>query len=389
MTCVYHSPVVTVGLRVLLVGAGAYPSAKDPNGKVELTDLTSVAPSVLALAKKLLTDWRETLTQPLLRVEVLLSDPGKPAVWPGYGAAGEVAAGSPLEPPSRANIETALAATLAGATRDDGLLILFCGHGVAKDDRYFVPGDFGGQLNPWNTLINLDELALALRQEPPRTQWLLWDCCANIPEEILNALGTIGSSPIGRDAGLLASAIRTYGVLGQLRLASAADGLEGFGIPGSPSRFTEMLIEALDGAGCDRRIDRKWQVYDAGIRTAIQTYADRTPALDHPDFYRFVVPASTDAPMPMRFRQLPGPPKSVLVAMSDPRDELKRAAVAVAHGGSAVQDLPAPQAAAVLYLRLEPEREYLVTATFDDGDIESRSTYAYLPMAEAVEFARP
>ena len=57
-------------------------------------------------------------------------------------------------------------------------------------------------------------------------------------------------------------------------------------------------------------------------------------------------------------------------------------------GSSTIHDLPAPQRTAVLHLPLEPERDYEVTATFGDGDIESRSTYAYRPMAEPVEFSR-
>ncbi|MDO9336743.1 MAG: caspase family protein [Caulobacter sp.] len=388
MTRVYQNPDAQVGLRALIVGAGAYPGAKAPD-RLVLKDLTSVPPSVLLLARKLLTDWRADLSQPLVSLDLLLSDPAGPATWPGYGAAGEIAAGSPLDAPSRAAIEAALGAVLAGATKDDGLLLLFCGHGVAKDERYFVPGDFGAQLNPWNVLINLDELALALRQEPPRTQWLFWDCCANIPEQILSALGAIGSSPLPRDAGRLSAAVRTHGMLGQFRLASAADGDEAFGVAEAPSRFMEMLVEAVDGAGCDRRIDRKWQVYDAGIRSAIQTYADRTPGLANPGFYRFVVPASTDTPVPMRFRQLPGPPRSILIASSEPRRALKKAALAVTRDGESIQQLPAPQPSAVLHLTLDPEREYQVTATFEDGAVQTRPTFAYLPMAEPVEFAWP
>ncbi|HYE45617.1 MAG TPA: hypothetical protein VEA44_07570 [Caulobacter sp.] len=387
MTRVYQNPAQVAGLRAIIAGAGAYPNAKGPAARVALKDLTSVPPSVLTLAGKLLTDWRGSLSKPLVSIDLMLSDPAKPAVWPGFGAPGEIAAGAAIDPPTRANIDAAITGALAGSTKDDGLLLLFCGHGVAKDDRYFLPSDFGSGGNPWSLAINLNEFRLALQQEAPRVQWLFWDCCANIPEDILRVLGTIGSSPISRDAGLLSEA-RAHGPLHQFRLSSAAEGEEAFGIPDAPSRFMEMLVEALDGAGCNRRVGADWPVSHAGIQEAIQSYADRKQDLDKPAFYRFVSSASTDTQGRMLFRKLPAAPKATLVARSNPRPDLKKARLEVSRNGANVHDLAPPQRAAVVYLSLDPDQTYEVTATFEDGVSLSESVHAYLPMPDPLEFVR-
>jgi hypothetical protein len=145
MTRVYRSPEKIRGLRVLIVGAGAYPYAKTATQDVPaLPDLTSVAPGVMVFLQRLLTDWREGLAMGLLTVDLLLSDPKQPggSHWPAFGVPGEAAAGQPLEPAYRQHLEQALFDALDGASGEDGLLVLFCGHGFSRAARYFVLSDF-------------------------------------------------------------------------------------------------------------------------------------------------------------------------------------------------------------------------------------------------------
>jgi hypothetical protein len=259
MTRVYQSSDKMRGLRVLVVGAGAYPYAKVATEDVPaLKDLTSVAPGVMAFLKRLLTDWRADLAMDLLSVDLLLSNPAEPggATWPGFGVSGESTPGEALEPATLTNLDTALTAALKGALGEEGLLLLFCGHGFFRDARYFVMSDFGQTNNPWSRVVNLDQLAMGLRQVPPRTQWLFWDCCADIPAKILDALGTVGDPIIQPKGSKISSVEATYGKLSRFGISSAPVGEQAFGTPNAPSRFIEKILEAINGAGAIKRDEK-------------------------------------------------------------------------------------------------------------------------------------
>lgn len=398
MTRVYQSPNEAVGLRVLAVGAGSYPHAQAATATLpKLDDLTSVPPSIIGFLKKLLLDWRDDLALPLVSVDLLLSDPkaAKPK-WTGFGLAGEVAAGTDLDPPTRTNLEDALMDLLQDATAQDGLLLLFCGHGFSRDDRYFVLSDFGKGPNPWNRCVNLDGLKAGLSKEPPRTQWLFWDCCATIPEEILDVLGDIGDPVVAATASEVSAAIKQYGDLSRFGVASAPIALEAFGIPDGASRFTEMLIEAIEGAGATKRHGGQWWVDDRGIMDALQTYVRRHPELTDPDFYNFVTPFSSDAPQRVRLRRLGAAPTSLLIAAAAPqRTALKTATVTVMPdaGGAALPIPPAPREQSMIHLPVPALHHYTVTAVFDGGNgpavPQSISCFADLPLADSAEFQSP
>jgi hypothetical protein len=382
----------------LIVGTGAYPDAKLARpGTPVLADLSSVAPSVMAFAQRLVTDWRTSLAMDLLSIDLLLSDPTQPggAIWPGFGVPGEIPANTMIEPPMLSNVDQALQDALSGAEPDEGLLLFFCGHGFSRVDRYFVLSDFGRGGDPWSRTINLSKLDLALQQEKPRKLWLFWDCCADIPSEILDALGNVGASLIQPRASALSTANVTYGTLSRFGAASSSLGSQAFGIAGKPTRFTEMLLEALDGAGAIKRTGAIWWVDHSGIQDALQTYVTRYPDLQDPKFYTFTTPFSSDSPTRMQFRQLPGPPSSFLLASSTPRRAaLKQAQLSVLPEGI-LDDLqalpgyePTQPVTAVVRFKLPPQRRYTVKASFA-GQVQTKTCFADLPLAEPAEFEAP
>lgn len=398
MTRVYQSPDQAQGLRVLLVGAGSYPFVKSAvRGVPFLADLTSVAPSILTLLKRLLVDWRTSLGMPLVSIDLLLSDPGQPsgARWPGYGVRGEVAAGTLIDPPTVESVDRGLQAALAGAEANEGLLLFFCGHGFSRTDRYFLLSDFGCGGNPWSRAINLDQLDLGLWQEKPRTLWLFWDCCSDIPSEVLDTLGTVGTTLIQPRASALATANANYGNLSRFGAASSQLGLQAHGTPNGLSRFTEMLLEALNGAGATKRDNQIWWVDHTGIQDALQSYVLRYPDLDKPGDYLFVTPFSSASLQRMRFRKLDSPPSSFLIARSEPRrGALKQAKLCVLPDGMlddehAVPGFgPSQPASAIVCFKLPPRVTYTVKAAFVGGE-QTKSCFADLPLAEPAIFDAP
>jgi hypothetical protein len=381
---------------VLLVGAGAYPHAKSPRpGVPVLDDLTSVAPSIMTFAQRLLTTWCPTLARPLLTVDILLSDATRPggAVWPGFGQTGEIAANTPIDSPTFETLDQALQDALKGGEPDEGLLLFFCGHGFSRADRFFVMSDFGRGGDPWSRTVNLTKLDLALQQERPRTMWLFWDCCADIPMEILDALANIGSPLIQPLASKLSNTIAHDGRLSKFGAASSSLGDRAFGIPGKPTRFTEMLIEALDGAGATKPTSGTWWVDHLGVQDAMQSYVARHPELDNPDFYTFGTPFSSDAPTRMNFRALQGAPLSFLIASSAPQPgALKKSLICILPEGEdddlkAIKGYePSPPKTAVVCFKLPPRKTYTVKATFPGCLPQLRSCYAELPLADSAEF---
>jgi hypothetical protein len=380
--------------RALVIGAGRYPHAKGTNPDIPaFQDLSSAGPSVRTFVAKLVRDWRNDLAAPLGTVDVLITDAAYPAgaTWSALGVPGEALDGTRLEAPTLANVNAALTAWLPADAKDH-LLFLCCGHGFWKGERCFVLPDFGANVNnPWTSVIALDSFALGLRQQRPRTQWLFFDCCSDMPEPVLTSLGAVGDPLIRLTARGLATAQQRFGPVSQFGLASSTIGMQAFGIPNQPSRFCEMLIDALDGAGAVFHQRGTWWIDQYGIVDAVKSYAVRKPDLQDPAFYEFVTPISSDAPGRMGFRRVADEPRSRLIAVSIPPIALKYAAILIKREGAdkpSFVSLP-PQRRAKLHVDLLPARQhYTVTATFD-GITKQVEIFADLPLAERAEFILP
>ena len=375
-------------MRVLILGAGRYPNAKrGTTRRPKLNDLESVGPSIWAFVTKLLREWKDELEVPVGRVDLLLSETAQPegSQWSPLGVQGEVAAGTRIDEPTLANVNAALAASLEGAEVQDHFLFLCCGHGFWKTHSFFLLTDFGATSNPWTAVIDLDGFRLGLSQEKPRFQWLFFDCCKDIPEAVLTTLSNIGDPLIQTNAEEIVRANR-LGALSQFGLASAVPGQQEFGIPGKPSRFCEMLIEALDGAGAISKRNAKWWVDDRGITDAVRSYAQRNPDLPDPDFYKAALPISNDMPWRMRFRAVGAEPKSRLVAFSKPRPAMKAANIAVLCDGNPEPIWSRrPAGRAKILIELPARLPCTIAATFSDGNTRQLDVYGALPVAEPEE----
>src|SRR5262249_24174340 len=153
-------------------------------------------------------------------------------------------------------------------------------HGFWKSEQFFCLSDFGANMNnPWASVIALDRFRQGIRQKEPRNQWLFFDCCSDIHEQVLNVLGNMGDPLITPTASGLVTAQRRYGAVSQFGLASSTPGLQAFGIPNRPSRFCEILIDAIEGAGAISRHKGEWWVDHRGIDDAVRSYARRKPDL--------------------------------------------------------------------------------------------------------------
>lgn len=389
MTRIYENPVAPAAgearTRALVIGAGRYPNAKTKGTKVPvLEDLTSVGPSVRAFVTKLLSEWRTELSTPLGSLDLLLSETVAPggSKWNALGIGGEPPGETAIDPPTLQEVKTALANCLANSATQDHFLFLCCGHGFWKSHSYFVLSDFGATpQNPWPNVIDLDDFRLGLSQEVPRNQWLFFDCCKDIPAKILSALGNIGDPLIQATAEEITAANKR-GALSQFGMSSATPGEKAFGIPGKPSRFCEMLIEAIDGGGAVAKHGPKWWVNERGIGDAVQNYTKRYPDLDDPDFYKFATPISNDMPDRMLFRSIAGEPKSRFVAYSKPRPALKNASVAFVHDVGQPQPVENPHGRAKLLIELPARKSVKVIATFQGGSRKEVDVFAALPLAE-------
>jgi hypothetical protein len=325
----------------------------------------------------------------LATVDLLLSETQNSAgsQWSTLGLAGEAPAGTRIDEPTLLNVKQALGSCLNDAGVRDTFLFLCCGHGFWKTNAYFVLSDFGADRNnPWVSVIDLTGFRMGLYQEKPRSQWLFWDCCSDIPGSILSTFSNIGDPLIANNAEEFARANR-FGPISQCGLASSAPGQKAFGISEKPSRFCEMLVEALGGAGAISKTDGDWWVDDRGLVDATRSYAKRYPDLPDPDFYKFAMPLSNDMPYRLRFRRIAQEPKSRLIAFSKPRPALKSAHVEVLHD-SAPNPVWSKKPAGRAKLPIEiPARLWCnVTATFPSGKKHKIPVFGALPIAEPEEY---
>jgi hypothetical protein len=397
MTRVYQRPQAAgPRTRALVIGAGGYPHAKGADASVPvLSDLSSVGHGVRDFVTKLIRDWRDDLFAPLGSVDFLLSNAAKPgeaavpATWSALGIDGEASDGAPIDAPSLVNVTRALNDALQGAALEDHFLFLCCGHGFWKEQRCFVLSDFGENPdNPWTRVILLDDFSNGIKQKRPRHQWLFFDCCSDMPQEVLEVRGAVGDPLIQPTKAGLQQARQQFGPHFQFGLASSTLGTQAFGMPDEPSRFCEMLMDAFEAAGAIERINDAWCVDQYGMQRAIDTYVDRKPDLANPDFYKYVTPVSSDAPSRMLLRRLPDAPTSRVIATSSPRTALRDADVTITRDGATqpVWRQARPQARVKLHIDVPARWHYHVTATFDGGNTQTKEIFAGLPLAEPVEF---
>lgn len=372
---------------MLILGAAHYPFAQIDKLRVpKLPNISSAAKSAVDFATRCIADWPDAFARPIASIDLLVNDAAAPD---GIGFTPPGAAPLQLEAPTLVNIKAARKQWMDGAGPDDLLLFYCCGHGVwlPSVSRTFLASDFGADEDePWSTAIALDDFRLALGDYPPRTQWLLFDCCANTPTEALEALRARANPLLQPQAGARGVMEQLHGALSQVAVAAASTGAPAFGKPGRASRFMEVLIEAFDNAGF--RIqgdDGRWWLDQMGLENAMSSYALRVAPPQEEAYFTFARLTETDAPETPKLLGRTAPPTCTLLVSSDPSQRLQQCDLAISTGNPA--QLVASQAAgpgALTRFRhdVAPFLTYEVKATFPEG-AQTQSRVAIPPLAKA------
>jgi hypothetical protein len=388
VTRVYDQNPVGGGARLLILGASAYPYAREAKVRVpRLPTISSAAQSALLLARRAMTPWAERLPKPLASIDLLVDDPTAPD---GVKFTPPGGPEMTLDPPTMANVKAARRRWMAGAGPADILIFYCCGHGIwlaAAGQQTFLTASFGeDEDNPWRDAVALEDFAFALGEYPPRQQWLIFDCCNNTPTPALKALAPSPDPLLSSMEGQRALMQAQHGNLAQVTISSSTPGAESFGKPGRGSRFMEAFLDAGDGAGCRVSDQGTWWVDPQGIDDAIASFGRRVAPIEEEDYFRFPRLVRTDAAEPPRLLGYDARPTCTIRLKSEPPNRLKQANLSVTcRQTSAVvgQQARGPAALAIYRIPVSPWQEYDLEAAFAAETLSSR-VFATPPLAEHV-----
>lgn len=219
-----HALVIGVARYPHLSG-GAGPLAHDPLG---LGQVTTPEPTARAITAWLTGSYRNDAC-PLGSVELLLS----------------TATGGAEQPATMGNIERAVGGWVQRASShpQNIAFFYFCGHGLAKDDLFLLPEDFGdpARPSPWRNCINFDSLRLGLWSTcKAETHILFVDACRETPFGMLTHVNVEGQAIIGGQG--FGSSVRT-----QALYYAATEGKQAYGPAGEVSYFGQAVLQCLDG----------------------------------------------------------------------------------------------------------------------------------------------
>jgi hypothetical protein len=218
-----HALVIGVARYPHLLG-GTGPLARDPLG---LSQVTTPEPTARAITRWLTGSYSNDAC-PLGSVELLLSS----------------AAGG-TEPATMDRIERAVTGWVQRASShpQNTAFFYFCGHGLAKDDLFLLPEDFGDPawLSPWRNCINFDSLRLGLWSScRADTHILFVDACRETPFGMLTHVNVEGRAIVGGQG--FGSSVRTQAVY-----YAATEGKQAYGPAGDVSYFGQAVLQCLDG----------------------------------------------------------------------------------------------------------------------------------------------
>lgn len=308
MTLVYSRPVAAgAAVHAFILGVGSYPAAKPtgPRAASRPAELYNVKdlPSAAAGAA-LFADWliahADLLPAPLASVEMLLSDPARPAGkggsydWVSRAEFADALAHGGTDPRggvkrvAAANLAQVSKAGLGWADRLTGgpaahvAIFFICGHGVAIPTRSLVfLEDLAGLPAPatsWEPFVDVQLLASTLQRVGAiQTAYLFVDACQETVAQVIlsQADPTTAAGPGVRfftPEGFSATASKVLllvpGPMGTLAFDDGED---------KGGRYTHVLIEALSGAAARETSGTgTWGVFaDVLPRAMKQLYALR------------------------------------------------------------------------------------------------------------------
>ena len=235
-----------------------------------------------------------------------------------------------------------------------------------------MAADFGANpTDPWPHAIALDDFSLALGEQAPRTQWLIFDCCANTPTAALKALAARPDPLLGGQAGGRQQAEDLYGALSQVTLGSATPGAQAFGKDNRASRFMEAFLEAGDtSAYVTQDATGLWWVDQQSLEQAIATYALRVAPATDLGYFTFPRVSRTEANGIPRLLKRAGDSPCTLLARSDPPVRLTQGNLTITCPPSTAVlagQLAGPAAEAHFRQQVPSWATYACTAEFPEG----------------------
>jgi len=387
MTRVFENAQAGGGTRLLIIGASAYPHARDQKLRVpKLNPISSASLSAMEIARRAIKDWANQFSKPLASVDLLVDTPEAPG---GAIFTSPDGTDHQLNAPTMANVKVAKGAWLSGVGPDDMLVFYCCGHGIwlPARGRTFLASSFGeDEDNPWADAIALDDFAFGLSEFAPRQQWLIFDCCNNTPPEALKSMGATANPLVQSLEGQRKLMETAHGLLSQVTVSSSSPGAQSFGKDGRSSRFMEAFLEACEGAGCRRQTDGKWWVDQQGIEEAIATYRLRVAPVEEEEYFLFPRLTQTDAADVPRLLWHTDKPLCTLLVRSLPAYRLKQGSLTIkcrATDEKVGEQKAGADAAARYRLKVKPWLDYDLKAVFENGEID-KETFAIPPLAETL-----
>ena len=378
MTLLCHEPLIGGEVRVLVLGAGAYPHAGRPTAKVPaLQPITSAAQSARKFCDVVLGPWRYLFEQPLGSIHLLLSDPDQPDGATYVDSSGVA---HNIEPCTKENVVAARKAWMADCGPEDILVFYCCGHGIWLPDesRTFLCSDFGVDPDdPWPYAIALDDFAFGLKEQPPRRQWLFYDCCANTPPQAANAINGKATALLSATVGGQGKAAARYPqrALSQVRIGSAVDGALAFGRTGGTSRFFDAVKEAGEGAAfISQSAHGLWRADMDGLVKAISTYAKRVAATADRAYYTFpLVTVLEGQAAPTLLVRNQGPDCLLRISATPDARLLQADLMVTDQQGVTVASQAAGHGGQTPFVRpVQPFGDYDITATFPSAPVTRR-----------------
>lgn len=319
---VYEDPSAGAGTHAIVIGVGRYPhlpgGGGTPNVNVEqLGQLSSSATSARAIATWLLTRHAHA-TAPLKSLHLLLSE-ANPAPFEWTSADGAVHSVPVVAGATWAEVDAAVRdwAGRANSHPDNQTIFHFCGHGLgdAGEVALLLEDFMGDPLGGLSGMLDIRALRLAMRRSQARKQVWFLDAC-RVPSRVLAASeGFLGESPLSPGFG-------GVGAWHSPQFHSTIQGAAAFGRPNRPSMFTEALIQALEGGGCeDINLDGRWHVtpthLHAGLAIPLRLATRTLGALQ--------INATSDLTEDFTIHTLPGPPLVPVFLACAPDEAMEQA----------------------------------------------------------------
>jgi hypothetical protein len=367
MTRIHEAAQADGGVRLLVLGAGHYPHAQQSKPKVpKLADIGSAARSAVDFATRALTDWRALFRKPIASLDLLVNDATQPD---GVNFACVGVPPTPVDAPTLANILAARTRWLADVGPNDILIFYCCGHGIWMPSigRTFLASDFG--IDPesvWPGAVAIDRFIEGMGDKAAREQWLMFDCCANLPPQALRNSHPAANALVEATEGRRKAMIDVHGPLAQAVIASASQGAQAFGRANGRSRFMDVFIEACEGPGFrDQGQNGRWQTSLQGLEAAMATYRFRVAASEDRDYYTFARLTMSDAEEAPVLMSRDAPAPCTLLVTSEPPIKLKQGTLDIFRDGARIDgQAPGPNAEERFRRNVDPYAQYKLDAAW-------------------------